>query len=149
MPSGQSPADGQVSWDGQLLTGAGTVYHILNDPGIQGVFDQQVKTRDFELEGQQGSIAAGDYEASGLITIPYVIVEATEAAAYTALDTLRSSTGPSTNDNTLWFKFPNITEFGFTGKNRGLSGVSLRHTRSGAAIFCLAAFMKTNTSRQA
>lgn len=143
MPAGDLlTGNYQVEIEG-VLTGDTTVYRILADPGIQGLGQATIKTQDFTLQGQEGVVAGQDYLNERIITVPYAIVQTSEANALDALETLRAAWEPVTADVELHFQVPDWGHCSVTGRPRGLSNESLRLSVKGV-VFATGTFLCTD-----
>src|SRR5262245_51539045 len=136
-------ADWQIEIQG-LLTGNGTAYIIPINPGFHGLATATIKASDFVLQGQDGIVANRDYQAERQISIPYIILQTTQAAAVNALTTLRTAWKPvaSTTDVELHGRFPGWGHWSCTGRPRGISGDDWSLIHSGV-IRVLASFVAT------
>lgn len=93
----------QCSIDGFVM-GAGTVYRLGPDV-LEGIDSAPPKSRDFMLEGQDGSIGAGDYRDVRFITIDLVIVRNNLTDAYTSARTLAGAWIPVNTPGGVAFNF--------------------------------------------
>jgi hypothetical protein len=155
MPPGDLiTGDFQVEIQG-LLTGDGTDYE-LGPQAISGLGEPKPKTRDFTLQGQAGSIGAGDYSDVRVVLIDYVVcarcevvsAELTDESVETAIanmQTLAAAWAPVADPAgvELHFQLPGFRRY-LVGFPRGIEfdeGPSLFVTgRGGASVTGVAEF---------
>lgn len=88
--------------------------------GLRGFGLPDVKFSDTEYAHSDGSFAGEDFLSSRSLSLPFKIVKADEAAAFTALAVASTAWAPSTVDIPLWFQLPGIGKRYVNGRPRGL-----------------------------
>jgi hypothetical protein len=104
-----------------LLTGCGTDYDFGPNV-ISGLGTPPPKTRDFQLQGQSGSLGGGDYRDIRILLVDYLICAPDDPEeAISRLRTLAQAWEPVSDPNgvELHFQLPGFRRF-VTGFPRGL-----------------------------
>ena len=129
-----------TEWTGKLqgvTFGAGTVYRI-EQANIGGIGVPAPRANDVELVHGNGSYANADRKSSRVITIPFVVLDASPSATMDAFETLASAWEPVSADVTLEVYLPG-KHFLVAGRPRGLIE-DLRHLKA-SRIDCIGTFV--------
>lgn len=119
MPAGDLiTTDYQIEIRG-LLTGAGTSCK-LGDEGLSGLGEPEAKTHDTDLGHAAGAYLGRDYPGPRTITVPYLVVASTAAAAGSLLATLITAWQTSETDIPLHLQLPGFGHFAVVGRPRQL-----------------------------
>lgn len=110
--------DYQASLNGVTI-GDGTDY-LWGVANIDGLGNPQAKTADVPLDQQDGAFGSPDYLDVRTLLLHLEIVQATDADAWDALETLKEAWLPATADVDLYVQLPGVGQVFYTGRPRSL-----------------------------
>lgn len=129
-----------TEWTGKIqsvMFGTGTVYRI-DESNVVGVGVPAPKTNDVDLAHGNGAYANTDRKAARVITIPFVVLDASPSATMDSFETLAAAWEPVSADVTLELYLPG-KHFLVAGRPRGLVD-DLRHLKA-SRIDCIGTFV--------
>jgi hypothetical protein len=135
-------SDWQCSIDAFVM-GAGTAYRLGPD-FLSGIRTTGVKGRDFELQGQDGSVGAGDYKDVRVIVADLVVVTDDLADLLAALDLLAAAWEPTAAEVAFAWKEPTIAERTVSGFPRRFEIDETDRRRLSGVQACTAVFHALN-----
>lgn len=122
MPAGDAiTTDFQFQID-ETVFGHGTGGVWIDSVNVDGILDvPETKTQDVTLYASAGVYANPDYAGIRTIHIPVIIRNAVEGTLVTNLVALQTAWAPVAASVDLYFQWPGIGLFGFSGRPRGMT----------------------------